>query len=220
MVAYAYESLGGISGVTENPRVAYSKRGRDRDRYQNFMFDGDPARPFSGVIHVQGSLDAPPQETGIRNKQPSQENLLWSDIARMEFTQEGGNIFLQLEIELAHVRVVCKPGDYWSAVIGGETLTVGVGPSQFTINGIGPITVNAGDNANAVVTAINTDPGIVADGTIVADVAGPANNQLRIYKNDGEDLIILDTVNTPLADMGITSGTYSAGRILKINSMR
>lgn len=218
MVAYAYENIGGISGVANNPRVAYSKRGRDRDRFQNFMFECDPANPFSGIVHIQGSLDEPPQEAGIRNKQPAPENLTWADIASLEFTTEGGTIFTQFEIELAHVRAVCRTGNYWSAALGTAGATAGAG--DFTINGIGPIVVAGGEDAAAVAALINADGGIQADGTIVADATGVNSDELRIYKTDGDDLVLVDTTGTPLADMGITPGTFESGRILTIKSMR
>jgi len=88
------------------------------------------------------------------------------------------------------------------------------GPAgTITINGIGPITINAGSNAGVMATAINNFPGIISDGTIVADAVG-SPTALRIYKTGGGDLILADTSNTPLADVGITPGTYNPiGRV-------
>lgn len=218
MVAYAYENLGGISGVVDNPRVAYSKRGRDRDRFQNFIFECDSAKPFSGIVHIQGSLDAPPQDSGIRNKQTSPETLTWADVASLEFTTEGGTIFVQFEVEFAHVRAVCRPGNYWSAALGTAGATSSAG--EFTINGIGPIVTSGGEDAAAVAALINDNNAIQSDGTIIADATGVNSDELRIYKTDGADLVLVDATGTPLTDMGITPGTFESGHILTIKSMR
>jgi hypothetical protein len=84
---------------------------------------------------------------------------------------------------------------------------------SITINGIGPITINAGSNAGVMANAINSFPGIISDGTIVADSVG-SPSALRIYKTGGGSLILIDTTGTPLTDMGITPTTYSAiGRV-------
>lgn len=102
MPSYAYENLGGISGVGSTAAKPYSKRGRDSDRFQNFIFECDSTAPFTGVVHVQGSLNDPQATT----------DTTWADIARLTFTNEGGTCFVQFEIELAAIRVVCKQGNY------------------------------------------------------------------------------------------------------------
>lgn len=106
MPSYAYENLGGISGVSNNASKPYSKRSRDADRIQNFIFECDNADPFTGVVHVQGTLSDPQAGSAI-----------WADVARLTFTNEGGTCFLQLELELASVRIVCKQGNYTSGKI-------------------------------------------------------------------------------------------------------
>lgn len=220
MVAIAYTSLGGISGATELDRAPYSKRGRDADRFQTFMFFCSEDRPFSGIVHLQGSVDEPPQAQAIKNKANVQEDLNWVDVVEIEFTNEGGSFFVQTELELAHFRVVCRPGNYWSAVGGTPGAVVSTDGSEFTINGLGPITVLASDDAQDVADAINANGAIIGDGTIQADTIGRDLNELRIYTTDGSDLVLADTAFTPLADMGIAPGTYESGEITAIKSMR
>lgn len=125
MVARAYHNLGAINGEGVNGMIPYSKRGKDQDRYQTFIFDCDGADPFTGVVHLQGSVDAPPitQGRNVPLPSPSGSNLLWSDIAELDFTDEGGKIFLQIEVEMAQVRVVVKTGNYTSGRIN-QVLTM------------------------------------------------------------------------------------------------
>ena len=106
MVALAYENLGGISGVVEGDQAPYSKRGRDRDRFQNFIFECDPANPFSGTVYLQISQDEPPQAL-VRGVPPAGNDLIWADVARLVFDAEDGNIFLQIEVETAQIRMIC-----------------------------------------------------------------------------------------------------------------
>ena len=103
MPALAYESLGGISGVTTGNQAPYSKRSRDRDRYQNFIFEVDSADPFTGTAFLQISQDAPPTS----GSQQDSDALTWSDVAKLEFVAESENIFLQIEIEAAQIRIIC-----------------------------------------------------------------------------------------------------------------
>lgn len=99
-----------------------------------------------------------------------------------------------------------------ASVVGATGTTTGLA-GTITINGIGPITINAGSNAGVMATAINNFPGIISDGTIVADAVG-SPTALRIFKTGGGSLILANTSNTPLSDMGITPGTYSPiGRV-------
>lgn len=101
MPSYDYHNLGGISTISDGPQVPYSKRGHDQDRFQNFVFECDSASPFTGVVHLQISQNEPPLSgTGA--------DLTWCDIARLEFANEGGTIFLQVEIEAAQIRAVAK----------------------------------------------------------------------------------------------------------------
>ena len=109
MPARDYADLGGVGGVQDNPPQDYSPRGKDLDRVQTFVFEDDPADPFIGTIHLQGSNDAP------LNTTPASERI-WADL--VELTFDGvppiGNFFVQTDIEVAQVRIVCKAGNYTS----------------------------------------------------------------------------------------------------------
>ena len=112
MVARAYPDLGGIGGEQNNKEVAYSSRGLDQDRVQTFVFEDDPAAPFIGTIHLQGSNDEPLVST-------PDENRLWVDLVAM--TLDGmapvGNFFVETSIEISQVRLVCKTGNFTSGRI-------------------------------------------------------------------------------------------------------
>lgn len=112
MVALAYENLGGIGGEVEGAQAPYSKRGRDKDRFQNFVFEIDPTDPFTGTVFLQISQDEPPTGDASHGK-----DLTWSDVAKLEFVAEDQNIFLQLEVETPQIRMIVKPGDYVSGSI-------------------------------------------------------------------------------------------------------
>lgn len=109
MVARVYPDLGGIGGVHNNPPVAYSTRGLDKDRVQTFVFKDDTTDPLVATIHLQGSNDAPLSST------PESERL-WVDLVAL--TYDGiapvGTIFLETHIEISQVRLVCKTGNYTS----------------------------------------------------------------------------------------------------------
>ncbi len=207
MVALAYEDLGGISSVADNPKVPASIRSRDRNDKQRFAFQCDPARPFTGIIHVQAAVGNPSKST---------TDTIWFDIAEMIIDEEGGSWSYEAIGEFSSVRVVCKAGNYWSAAHGSSAATVAAN-GNFTINGIN-IAVTAGDDAATVAGIINANAGIILDGTIKADVISPTS--LRIYKTDGADLLLVDTTNTPLADLGISAGTFRGGVITKIQMLR
>lgn len=207
MVALAYEKLGGISSVSENPKVPASKRSRDRNDKQRLAFECDSAKPFTGIIHVQASVGDPGK--------PDADNI-WFDIAEMTIDNEGGSWSYEPIGEFASLRVVCKAGNYWSAAHGAVNGLVGTA-GDFTINGI-TITVSAGDTALTTAGIINATGGIITDGTIIADVVN--TSQLRIYKTDGAPLILNDTTATPLADLGITPGTFNGGVIESISMLR
>lgn len=102
MVALAYENLGGIGGEVEGAQAPYSKRGRDRDRFQNFIFECDATDPFTGIVYLQISQDEPP--TGDNT---AGADLTWSNVAKLDFAAEGENIFLQIEVEAPQIRMVC-----------------------------------------------------------------------------------------------------------------
>ena len=109
MVARAYHDLGGVSNESSGTRVPYSSRGNDKDRFQTFVFECDPANPFTGVIHVQISQDEPPTD-----QSDTGANLTWSDLASLDFNNEGGTVFVQFEVEAAMIRRVVKAGNYTS----------------------------------------------------------------------------------------------------------
>ncbi len=112
MVALAYENLGSIGGEVEGAQAPYSKRGRDKDRFQCFIFEAEPADPFTGTVYLQISQDKPPVGDNSHGK-----DLTWSDVAKLEFAAEDQNIFLQLEVETPQIRMIVKPGDYGSGII-------------------------------------------------------------------------------------------------------
>lgn len=112
MVARAYHDLGGVSSETDGARVPYSSRGNDKDRFQNFVFECDPLYPFTGIVHVQISQDEPPADQTDRG-----ENLTWSDLASLDFVNEGGTVFVQFEVEAAMIRRVVKAPNYTSGKI-------------------------------------------------------------------------------------------------------
>ena len=112
MVARAYHDLGAVSGETTGARVPYSMRGNDADRFQNFVFECDPADPFTGIVHLQISQNEPPADQGDTGA-----NLVWSDVASLDFVAEGGTIFLQIEIDAAMIRRVVKTGNYTGGMI-------------------------------------------------------------------------------------------------------
>ena len=207
MVALAYETLGGINGVTENPKVPASTQSRDRNNKQRLAFACDPTRPFTGIINVQASVGEPNR---------ADADMLWFDIAEMVIDNEGGTWSYEPEGEFSAIRVICRTGNYWSATHGNAAAISGLG-GTFTINTF-PIVVIAGADAATIAAAINADGAIIGDGTIVADVIN--TNQLRIYKTDGASLVIADTINTPMADMGITGGTIKGGVISAIRMLR
>lgn len=207
MVALAYEDLGGISSVAENPKVPASSRSRDRNDKQRFAFKCDPNRPFTGIIHVQAAVGNP-------NKTIA--DTIWFDIAEMIIDEEGGSWSYEASGEFSSVRVVCKNGNYWSAAHGTPAATVAA-TGDFTINGLS-ITATIGDDAATVAGIINADAAVILDGTINADVISPTT--LRIYKTDGADIILADVTNTPLSDLGINAGTFSGGVITQIQMLR
>jgi hypothetical protein len=207
MVALAYADLGGISGVTSNAKVPASKRSRDQNAIQRLAFQCDPLRPFTGTIHVQASVGDPGK---------TDETTLWFDIAEMVIDNEGGSWSYEAQGEFSSIRVVCREGNYWSAARGSTGLSV-LANGSFTINGIS-VSVNLGDTAALVAAAINGTPAIQLNGTIVADT--PTPTLLRIYKTDGVNLVLADVVGTPLADIGITPGTFRGGAITNIAMLR
>ena len=206
MVAIAYHSLGGINGVTEGPSVPASMRSADRNRYQRMVFSANPTRPFTGILHVQTSVSDPTLP---------KDSIIWVDIAEMHVNNEGGNWSYEFVGEFSLVRVVCRAGNYWASIYGVDGTTSAVG-GAFTVNGV-TVPVAPGDGAVLVSQTINTMPELQTTG-VHADVFGTST--LRIYNRTGVNLVLEDTLNTPLVDMGITPGTYRGGQIVSINVMR
>ena len=112
MVARAYHDLGGVSGESVGLRVPHSMRGNDADRFQNFIFECDPANPATGVIYIQICQDEPPADQSNTGA-----DLTWSDLARIDLVNEGGTFFVQFEIEAAMVRRVVKTGDWTGGTV-------------------------------------------------------------------------------------------------------
>jgi hypothetical protein len=105
MPARDYPQLGGIGGVQNNPPVAYSPRGLDRDSVQTFVFECDPLDPLTALLHFQGSNDEPLSTTPENSR-------LWVDLLSMNVLAEGGVFFIETRIEVSQVRLVCKDGNY------------------------------------------------------------------------------------------------------------
>lgn len=224
MVARTYDKLGGISGVQTNDESPYSLRGVDRDRHQNFVFQCDPDYPFSGTVLVEISQDDPSKLT--RNAQgklaPDRSQFSWSTIAKLVFAGERDDIFVEFEVEAAHIRVRCT--DYnANALVSSSSGGVvgGTGPSQFTIDGT-PVNVNPADDLNDVLTAIT----LAAIPNISASI-DPISQTLVITKAGGTAMALVDVTGTPLQDIGVLrgadGGAYTAnpnGRIKQIKSMR
>ena len=118
MPALAYENLGGISGVIEGNQAPYSKRGRDRDRHQTFIFECDSTNPFTGTVFLQISQDSPPLSTSRVSTVSSGADLIWSDVAKLEFVAESEIIFLEIEVEATQIRMVCP------TYVGGKILNI------------------------------------------------------------------------------------------------
>ena len=118
MPALAYENLGGISSEIEGNQAPYSKRGRDRDRHQTFIFECDATDPFTGTVFLQISQDTPPISTSRTSSVATGKDLIWSDVARLEFVAEVETIFLEIEVEATQVRILCP------TYVGGKILNI------------------------------------------------------------------------------------------------
>ena len=224
MVARTYDRLGGIAGVQTNADAPYSMRGNDRDRHQNFIFVCDDDAPYSGTILVDISQDDPSPLTKNGSAQfvPDRSNFDWSTVAKLEFFGERDDIFLELEVEAAHIRI---RGIKYNANAGVSSssggLVGGTGAQQFTIDGT-PVNVNAADDLNAVLVAINA----AAIPNISASIDTTLQT-LHIERTDGNPMVLVDVTGTPLEDLGVLkvddAGTYTAnanGRITQIKTMR
>ena len=223
MVARTYDKLGAIAGVQTNADAPYSLRGVDRDRNQNFIFECDPSAPYSGTVLVEISQDDPSPLTTNQSAQfvPDRSNFTWSTIAKLEFFGERDPIFVEFELEAAHVRIRGVKYNANAGVSSSSGGTVGgTGAQQFTIDG-NPVNVNAGDDLNDVLTAIT--------GAAIPNISASIDTTiqtLHIERTDGNSLVVADVTGTPLEDIGVLKageGTYTAnanGRIKQIKTMR
>ena len=112
MPSYGYDSLGSITGIQTNLPTPYAERGRNHERFQTFVIQCNPSNPFSGVVQIQGRVDDPTifQETtpgGPTIELSNPPGAIWVPLAVITFTDEGGRMFLQLDIKVATVRAAC-----------------------------------------------------------------------------------------------------------------
>lgn len=222
MVARTYDKLGGISGVQTNNEAPYSLRGVDRDRFQNFVFECDPDYPFSGTVLIEISQDDPSRLTrnAVGKLKPDTSDFSWSTITKLEFAGERDDIFVELQIEAAHIRVRCTNHSADASVSSSSGGTVAAN-SQFTIDGA-PVNVLAGDDLNDVLTAIT--------GAAIPNISAsidPTTQTLIIIKAGGTTMALVDVTGTALQDIGVLrvddGGSYTAnpnGRIKQVKSMR
>jgi len=103
MVARAYPDLGGINGEQINQATDYSPRGLDKDSIQTFVFECDPLDPLTAILNLQGSNDFP-SSTNAES--------IWVDLLTIDVDAEGGTFFVETDIEVARIRLVCKTGNY------------------------------------------------------------------------------------------------------------
>jgi len=200
MVAIAYENLGGIHGVTTSPKVPSSMRSRDRNAVQRIAFNADTAKPFTGILHIQASVDDPTDASGF-----------WFDIVEMDVDDEGGTWSVETTGEFSSIRVICKNGNYWASKKGSAGTSV-TSNGDFTINGI-TIAVSSGDTPATVVNKINATVGIAA-AKVSADIF--STDIVRISTTDGSDLTLVDGTNTPLNNLGFSNiGTVAVGGIIQ-----
>lgn len=118
MPAISYKQFGPIASVYTSPSFASSVRGRSRAGLQTFNIECDPNNPVTATVTIQGTVDPPLEKTkGIPKSS-------WADITKIQFTGEGGTIFVEIEIEAAQLRIVVKDGDYTSGTISKITTMI------------------------------------------------------------------------------------------------
>jgi hypothetical protein len=229
MASLSYESLGSISGVTNNKKVPASSRSRDRNDRQRMSFNGNSNLPFTGIIHVQATVGAPTSTDNV-----------WFDIAEMQIDSEGGAWSYEPQGEFSSIRVVCKAGNFWAAIKGTTPFTtltatpVSLG-DQFTIAtvqmanevipiGASTITLAGAETLTAIATLINTaaTTSVAMGGKhFVADVfTGSGGEVLRIYAPCGTNITVANLTGTPLTDIGFTTLTGTSGQISTISMLR
>jgi len=211
MVARAYDNLGGVRGLGDNPPVPYSSRGNDKDRFQTFIFDCSANEPFSGQVEFQASVNSPTTAT---------TEISWSTMASLDFYGERDPIFLETQVEATKIRIRCSRYDEnvsVSAVFGSAIKQDG----DFKIDRIEIFTV-AGDTLANIKSLIDIEgiPNIVTSTTKVP-------NSLIITKSDGTEMTLEETFATPLQDIGIfthnDAGVVTVspkGKIKSITGMR
>lgn len=213
MPALKYAKMGGIDNTTRTTSaVPSTARSHDRNSNQVVAFKCDSSSPFSGIVHIQGTTSADTDASDVA---------IWFDVVQLDFDNEGGTGYVEFSGEYSSIRATAKTGNIYAAAYSNDSATVATS-GTFTINGIS-IIANSGDTTTVLANTINTNAAVILAGNIVASVESipnVGNSVLRIITNDGSDLVLADTTNTPLADIGITAGTYKTGRIASIQALR
>ena len=220
MVARAYDNLGGVRGLGDNPPVPYSSRGNDKDRFQTFIFDCSANEPFSGQVEFQASVNSPTTAT---------TEVSWSTMASLDFYGERDPIFLETQVEATKIRIRCSrydenvsvSADFGSVITTHSGLVAPAFESAFKIDGI-EVDVKVGDTLANIKSLIDIEgiPNIVTSTTKVP-------NSLIITKSDGTEMTLEETFATPLQDIGIfthnDAGVVTVspkGKIKSITGMR
>ncbi|RMH19966.1 MAG: hypothetical protein D6698_05040 [Gammaproteobacteria bacterium] len=192
-----FDELVRISGPTISKPIPASSRSRDRDRTQRLAFKAEST--FSGIIRVEGSVSDP---------NGNLDEAIWFEIGAVHVYYESGTWSYEFDAELSMIRIRVGDNDYWSGVMGttGNPSTTTDGTAS--INGV-TISIPAGSYPADVAKLINDDPSLST--SVIAEVVDEA---LFIARKDGLNLTVADTSGSPLADLGITTGTYKSGSVL------
>lgn len=210
MTAVTYDRLGAISGVTQGAKFPGSKRGRDRDSRQTVSFNITNTFPFTGEVILQGAVDS------ITD---ADSDFGWFDCVRLNFYGERDTSFVEIDVELAHLRVICTKYDA-RAVASSKANPVLLADSTISINGIN-VALTSGDDLSDIVSAINTAaiPGITVDASTVP-------NTILLYKASGT-IVLADVSGSGLQDIGFIKRTETGpitlnpnGRINRVMTMR
>ena len=211
MVARAYDNLGGVQGLGDNKPVPYSSRGNDKNRFQTFTFKCSKEEPFSGKVEFQGSVNSPTTAEG---------DIGWSTLASLDFYGERDTVFLETQVEATKIRVKCSRYDEQVSVSTNFGASAKAN-DRFKIGTI-EIFIDMGIDLAGVKAAIDRE-GIVEITTSLTQVP----NSLIITKNDGTELVLEETIGTPLQDLGIftyeDAGVVTLspkGKIKSITGMR
>ena len=208
MPARLYDNLGAIQSVTALKPTASSKRSTDHDRTQTFSFECEPLAPFTGIIVVQSAVDDP---TGLSVQSG------WFDLCVMDFVGDTNTTFIELTIESASVRVICRRYDR-TVWVSRTRQVVAARDSQIKIDAIS-VTISQGMTASQIVDAITNAgiPNIEARWTRLADI-------LTIHKTDGTTLTLQDEIGSFFSDFGMLTVNptefHPNGRITNVRTMR